>query len=60
MVAVTICSDSEPIKENLLVSTFSPIYHEVIELDALILIFWMLSIKPAFFTLLFHPHQEIL
>ena len=43
------------------VSTFSPsICHELIALDAMILVFWMLSFKPAFFTLLFHPHQEAL
>ena len=26
--------------------------------DAMILVFWMLSFKPNFFTLLFHFHQE--
>ena len=26
--------------------------------DAMILVFWMLSFKPVFFTLLFHFHQE--
>ena len=30
----------------------------VIELDAKIFIFWMLSFKLAFSTLLFHLHQE--
>ena len=28
--------------------------------DAMILVFWMLSVKPTFFTLLFHFHQGIL
>ena len=42
-------------------ATVSPsIYHEVMELDAMILVFWMLSLKPTFFTLLFHFHQEAL
>ena len=35
-----------------------PICHEVMGLDAMILVFSMLSFKPAFFTLLFH--QEAL
>ena len=34
------------------------ICHEVMELDAMILVFWMLSFKPTFSTLLFHFHQE--
>ena len=29
------------------------------EPDAMILVFWMLSFKPVFFTLLFHFHQEL-
>ena len=33
--------------------------HEVMGTDAMILDFWMLRFKPAFFTLLFHPHQEV-
>ena len=42
------------------VSTVSPsICHEVMGLDAMILVFWMLSFKPPF-TLLFHFHQEAL
>ena len=40
-------------------SIFSPsICHEVMELDAMILVFWMLNFKPVFFPLLFHPYQE--
>jgi len=47
-------------------STFSPsICYEVMVLDAMILVFWILSFKPVLifkpaFTLLFHPHQEAL
>ena len=41
--------------------SFSPfIWHEVMELDTMILVFWMLSFKPAFSTLFFHFHQEAL
>ena len=40
----------EPQKiKSFTVSTFSPsIYHEVMGLDAMVLVFWMLSFKPAF------------
>ena len=42
------------------VSTVSPSIHpEVMGLDAMILVFWMLSFKPTF-SLLFHFHQEAL
>ena len=34
------------------------ICHQVTGLDVMILVFWMLSLKPNFFTLLFHFHQE--
>ena len=45
--------------KSVTVSIFSPsICNEVIELDAMILAFWMLIFKPAIFTLLFHLHQE--
>ena len=41
------------------VSTVSPsISHKVIGPDVMILVFWMLSFKPVFFTLLFHFQQE--
>ena len=41
------------------VSTFSPsICHEVMGLVASIFVFWMLSFKPVFFSLLFHTQQE--
>ena len=47
MAAVTICSDfgAQKIKSD----TVSPsISHEVIGLDAMIFVFWMLSFKPTF------------
>ena len=63
MAAITIRSDfgaPQNIK-SATVSTVSPsICHEVIRPDAMILIFLMLSFKPAFFTLLFHFHQAAL
>ena len=41
------------------VSTVSPsVSHEVMGPDAVIFVFWMLSFKPTFSTLLFHFHQE--
>ena len=41
--------------------TVSPsICHEVMGPEAVILVFWMLNFKPAFFTLLFYFHQEAL
>ena len=61
MAAVTICSDSgakKKIKSDT-VSTVSPsIGHEVMGLDAVILVFWMLSFKPTFS--LFNFQQEAL
>jgi len=52
--------ESKKIK-SLTVSIVSPsICHEVMGLDAMILVFWMLSFKPAFVTLFFHFHQEAL
>jgi len=52
----------EPRKiKSVTVSVVSPsICHEVMGLDAMIFVVWMLSFKPAFFTLLFHLHQEAL
>ena len=49
MAAVTICSDFEAHKiKSDTVSNVSPsICHKVIGLDAIILVFWMLSFKPA-------------
>ena len=43
----------------LTVSTVTPsICHEVMGLDAMILVFWMLSFKPTFSLSSFHFHQE--
>ena len=57
MAAVTFCSDFEP-QENKVCHCFSivspTICHEVMGPDAMIFIFWMMSFKPAFPTLLFH------
>ena len=40
-------------------ATVSPsICHKVMGPDAMILVFWMLSFKPTFFTLLFHFYQD--
>ena len=52
----------EPKKiKSVTVSTFFPsICHEVMGPDAMIFVFWMLSFKPAFLTLLFHPLPEAL
>ena len=47
--------------KSVTVSTFSPfICHDVMGPNAMILVFWTLSFKPVFFTLLFHLHQEAL
>ena len=61
MASVTICSDFQAPKINsLTVSTVSPtICLEVIGLDAMVFVFWTLSLGQ-FFTLLFHFHQEAL
>ena len=52
----------EPKKiKSVTVSIVSPSFcYEMMGLDAMILVFWMLSFKPAFFTFLFHLHQEAL
>ena len=52
----------EPPKiKSVTVSTVSPsISHEVIGPEAMILVFWMLSFKPTFSTLLFYFHQKAL
>ena len=47
--------------KSLTISTFAPpICHEVMGLDAMLFICWMLKFKPAFSSLLFHSHQEAL
>ena len=50
MAAVTICSDFQPPKiKSLTVSIVSPsICHEMMGAGVMILVFWMLSFKPAF------------
>ena len=50
-----------PRKENLSLLPLFPVLfaHEVMGPDVRILVFWMLSFKPAF-SLSFHPHQEAL
>ena len=47
------------IKFDTVSSVFPSISHEVMGLDAMILVFWMLSFKPTF-SLLFHFHQVFL
>ena len=43
-------------KKSVIASTFSsPIFPEVMGSDAMIWFSWLLSLKPFFFTLLFHP-----
>ena len=55
MAVDTICSDLEA-QENKVCHCFYcfPIYLPWMGPDAMILVFWMLSFKPVFFTLLFH------
>ena len=50
MAAVTICSDfgAPPNKVWHCFHCFPSISHEVMGLDAMILVFWMLSFKPTF------------
>ena len=50
MAAITICSDFGDQKNKLshCFHCFSSIFHEVMGLDAMILVFWMLSSKPTF------------
>ena len=54
--------EPKKIKSVISFTFYSSISNEVMELDAMILIFWMLSFKPVFFIAchLFHPHQEAL
>ena len=51
----------EPNKiKPIIVSIFSPsIWYEVMGPKATILVFWMLSFKPSFFILLFHPQEAL-
>ena len=52
--------EPQKIKSATVYTVFPSICHEVMGLDAMILLFWMLSFKPTFFTLLFHFHQQAL
>ena len=54
----TVILEPKKIKSVSVAIVSSSVYHEVMGLDARILVFWMLSFKPAFSTLLFHLHQE--
>ena len=58
--AVTVHSDLEPKKRKpVAASNFRPsICHEVMGLDAMILVFCNVEIQDNFFTLLIHSHQE--
>ena len=48
-------------RKSVTASIYSPYtHHEVMRLDAMIFISWMLGFKLAFFTLLFHLHQEVI
>ena len=48
-------------RKSVTASTFSPpICHKVVGPYAMILVFWILSFKLVFLTLLLHPHQEAL
>ena len=62
MAAVTFHSDFGAHENSLSLFPFFPhlFHHEVSGPDAMILVFWMLSLKPAFFTLLFHLYKEAL
>ena len=50
MAAVTICSDfgTQKIKSVTVSIVSSSICHEVMGLDGMMLVFWMLSFKPTF------------
>ena len=48
MGTITVHSDIGTQEKSVTVSAFSPICHEVMEEDAMILVFLMLSFKPTF------------
>ena len=49
----------EPRKVKFVAASFSPsICHEVMGLDAMILVFLSIEFQVSFFTLPFHPNQE--
>ena len=62
MTAVTICSDfgAQENKICLCFHIFTSFANELMGPNAMMLVFWMLSFKPGFNSLLFHPHQEAL
>ena len=55
----TVILEPKKIKSITICIFSSSICYEVMRLDAMILVFWMLSFKPAL-SLLFHLHQEAL
>ena len=58
MAAVTVWSDFWTPRKSVTAFTFSPsIYHEVMGPDAMILVFWMLTFKPAFPLSSFTPSR---
>ena len=62
MTAVTISSDFGAQENNICqFPLFSPfICHDVMVLDGMILVVFNVEFQVSFFTLLFHPHQEVL
>ena len=57
----TVILEQKKIKSVTVSIFFSPsICHEVMGSEAMILVFWKLSFKPAFFTFFFCFHQEVL
>ena len=48
------------IKSITVSTSFPSIFHEVIGLDAMILIFFNVEFQVNFFTLIFYSHQEVL
>ena len=58
--ASAVILESKKIKSVTVSIVFPSICHEGMGSYAMILVFWMLSFKPTFSTLLFHFHQETL
>ena len=54
--------NSEPRNIKFVTASTYPnsICSEVMELIAMIIFFWMLSFKPVFFSLIYHPHERVL
>ena len=59
MAAVTVCSDfgAQEIK-SVTASNFASIYHEMLSLDAVILVLFFFFYVEFQATLLYHPHQD--